>query len=129
MKFLIPKTHNAHMLTFVQATYVLGTFAHISIISAVTDLILTKLLGPKFLQQYLSCYQPHFDQTFGTQFFGGLYFCGPTFLLDKINFFYPKFFWTKHFWIQFFWITFFGSKTFWSRFWTLIFFRQKMFWT
>ena len=31
-------------------------------------------------QQYLSSYWPNFDQTFWTQFFGGLNFCGPKFV-------------------------------------------------
>ena len=30
-------------------------------------------------QQYLGSYWPNFDQTFETQFFGGLNFCGPKF--------------------------------------------------
>ena len=42
-------------------------FVHITIISAVTDPILIKILGPNF-------------------FFWVLYFCGPTFILKK-NFF------------------------------------------
>ena len=33
-------------------------------------------------QQYLRSYWPNFDQTFGTQFFGGLNFCGPKFFLS-----------------------------------------------
>ena len=36
------------MVIFVQATYVLATFAHISNISAGTGPILTKLFGPDF---------------------------------------------------------------------------------
>ena len=36
------------MVTFFQTTYVLVTFVHSSIISAVTDRILTYLLGPNF---------------------------------------------------------------------------------
>ena len=36
------------MVTFVLATYALVTFVHISNISAVTGLILTKLFGPDF---------------------------------------------------------------------------------
>ena len=36
-------------VTFVQATFLLGTFVHISNIWALTDLILTKLLGSNFL--------------------------------------------------------------------------------
>ena len=36
------------MVTFVLATYALVAFVHISNISAVTDLILTKLFGPIF---------------------------------------------------------------------------------
>ena len=36
--------------TFVQAIFVLVTFVHIRNISAVTDPILTKRLGPNFLQ-------------------------------------------------------------------------------
>ena len=36
-------------MTFVQATFLLGTFVHISNISDLTDPILTKLLGPNFL--------------------------------------------------------------------------------
>ena len=35
------------MVTFVHSTYALATIVHISIISGVTDLILTKLFGPK----------------------------------------------------------------------------------
>ena len=49
------------MVTFVQATFGLATFVHIRNSSAVTV-----------------------DQTFGTEFFGGLNFCGPIFLLDKL---------------------------------------------
>ena len=39
------------MMTFVQATYVLATFVHISNVSSVNvnDQILTKLSGPNFL--------------------------------------------------------------------------------
>ena len=33
-------------------------------------------------QQYLRLYWPNFDQTFGTQFFEGLNFCGPKFFLS-----------------------------------------------
>ena len=55
------------MVTFVKATYVLAIFVRIRIISAVTDLILTKLCGPNF---------------------GGLHFLDQTFL-D------PNIFWTE----------------------------------
>ena len=37
-------------VTFVKATFVLATFVHIKNMSAVTDPILTKRLGPNFLQ-------------------------------------------------------------------------------
>ena len=49
------------MATFVQSTYVRATIVHISIISAVTDLILTKLFGSKFescAQHYSPILQP-----------------------------------------------------------------------
>ena len=41
------------MVTFVQATYVMATFVHISNISAVNDPILTKLFGPNFWGPFL----------------------------------------------------------------------------
>ena len=41
-------------VTFVKATFVLVTFVHIGIILAVTDPILTKRLGPDFLQALTS---------------------------------------------------------------------------
>ena len=41
-------------VTFVQATFVLVTFVHIRNILAVTDPILTKRLGPDFLQALTS---------------------------------------------------------------------------
>ena len=44
-------------------------------------------------QEYLSYYWPNFDQTFWTQFFGGLNFFLINILLDP-NFFDPKCFWT-----------------------------------
>ena len=43
------------IVTFVQATYALVTFVHISNISAVTVLILTKLFGPIFFGVIIFC--------------------------------------------------------------------------
>ena len=78
------------IVTFIQATYVLVTFVHISNISPVTDPNLTKRFGPQY-QQYLSCYLLHFDQTFWTQFFCSFNFFGAS------VFFGPNFFWPKYF--------------------------------
>ena len=58
------------IMTFVQATYFLATFVHISIISAVTEPILTKLFGPNLLGALIlvdknSCLdQTSFDQKY-----------------------------------------------------------------
>ena len=51
-------------MTFVQATFLLGTFVHISNISALTDQILTKLLGPNFLGVFIFVDQNFLDKTF-----------------------------------------------------------------
>ena len=58
------------MVTFVQATFLLGTFVHISNISDLTDPILTKLLGPNFL---------------GASIFVGQNFCPTTHLPTTIH--------------------------------------------
>ena len=47
------------MVTFVQATFVLATFVHISNVSAFTDLLLTKLFWPNFFGALFLLYQ-HF---------------------------------------------------------------------
>ena len=57
------------MVTIVQATFVLATFVHIRNISAVTDLILTKLFVPNFWQALIFLHTK---------------FCGPTFFGPKI---------------------------------------------
>ena len=85
-------------VTFVKATFVLATFVHIRNVSAVTDPILTKRLGPNFWQAL----------TFLIEIFLGPYkFFGPTIL------------WTQNLWIQnfvwtsiFFRTNFFGPKFF-----------------
>ena len=69
------------MVTFAQATYFLATFVHVSIISAVTDLILTELFGALiFVDQY---FWPNYflDHNF--------------FLLKYFYFFDPNIFWPK----------------------------------
>ena len=99
-------------VTFVQATFVLATFVHNRNVSAVTDLILTKLkdriLGPSLTnanphvdicpinisQQHLSI--SVISQTFWTQFYGilnclGTHFFWPTYFL-KQQFFVPYLF-------------------------------------
>ena len=64
------------IVTFVQATYVLATFVHISIISAVTDPILSNLLGPNF---------------FGAVIFVDQHIFWPEDFLDQNISLYPKF--------------------------------------
>ena len=51
-------------VTFVQATFLLGTFVHISNISAHTDPILTKLLGPNILGASIFVDQNFLGQNF-----------------------------------------------------------------
>ena len=72
-------------VTFVLATFVLATFVHISNISTVTDLILTKLFGPNFLQAYflgsnIFLIKILFDSNFfGPKHFLDLNYCDPYF--------------------------------------------------
>ena len=99
--------------------YVLATYIHIRIISAVTDPIFTKLLRPNFFQQNLSCYWPAINQTFGTQFLGGLiivvqHFTTTSFdpnIFGTKNSLYPKFlqifFWPNTFGLNYLTKTFF----------------------
>ena len=91
-------------VTFVKATFVLATFVHIRNVSAVTDPILTKRLGPNFWQAL----------TFLIEIFLGPYkFFGPTIL------------WTQNLWTQNFVWTFFSNKFFWTQ----IFYDINIFWT
>ena len=68
--------------TFLQATFVLATYVHIMIISAVTDLILTKLFGHNFLGLFIVVEYKNFEPNtfleekkyFGPKFFGPNYF-------------------------------------------------------
>ena len=85
------------MVTFVQTTYALATFVHITNISAVTGPILTKLFGLHFLGGMifvdLNLLGPNFIKThffFEHQFFRAQIFSGP-----KI--FFKQFFPTKNF--------------------------------
>ena len=121
------------MVTFDKATYVLGTFVHISNISTVTDPILTK----------------YFDTILG-----GLNFCRPHSFWTKLfwtkEFFIPKSFWPKFFLTRFFltyplffWLTIFTlilfilnflnlsflTKFFGFIFFNPIFFGPMIFWT
>ena len=67
------------MVTFVQATYVLASFVHISNISTNTDPISTKFFGPNFLGALIFVEYIFFDQTYlDPNFFG------PNFLLTLI---------------------------------------------
>ena len=72
-------------VTFVQATFILAIFVHIRNISAVTDPILTKRLGPNFLQALtflIEIFLPKFCEPkifgpkvlFGHQFFWNTFF-------------------------------------------------------
>ena len=98
------------MATFVQATYALVTFVHISNISDVTGPILTKLFGPNFLgfinfvgQNVLgpNFFRPKFFLDpkffFRTKIFLGPNIFGTAILLDTTNFFNPKLFWTQNY--------------------------------
>ena len=58
------------MMTFVQATYVMETFVHISNISAVSDPILTKLCEPNILWALIFISKFFFEQkSFGPNVF------------------------------------------------------------
>ena len=97
-------------VTFVQATYALATFVHIS---NVTGRILTKLFGPILLGVIIFLDQnvlgPNFirpifltQNIFQTQLFLGPKIFGPDNFLDKKKFSNPKFFRTQKFFRQFF---------------------------
>ena len=79
------------MVTFVKATFVLVTFVHIGNILAVTDPILTKRLGPDFLQALTSLIEIFLPKFSLTQIFGTLKifvldtnFCGTIFFGPKM---------------------------------------------
>ena len=122
--------------TFVQATYVMATFVHISNISAVTGPIFTKLFGSKFLEFIIfvgqnvlgpNIFRPKFfsdtnffptqnpfrDQRFWTsKFIGHKKFSNPKFLFQT-QFFSKIFSDTKSIGPNIFWThNFFGPKVF-----------------
>ena len=68
-------------VTFVKGTFVLATFVHIRMISAVTDPILTKCLEPNILQALFLFYRNPFAKIlFGQHFMGPWKFFGPKIL-------------------------------------------------
>ena len=106
------------IVRFVQATYALATFVHISIISPVTSPIVTELFGPNFL---------------GVIVFRDQNVLGPNLLFLK-NFFQAKnLFGLKDYsTLQFLWTQKFLDPTFlWTQsfFWPIFFFLPNFFWT
>ena len=107
-------------------------------ISAVTDPILTKLLGPNFLVVLIFKDQHFFWQNFSI-FFGPKICLHPTFFtfltqtfLGPTNLFVPKVFWIKHFFpVNFFWSHCFCSQNCLAKsfFWIQNFFVSKFFWS
>ena len=80
------------MVKFVQATYVLTTFVHISNISHNANLILTKLLGPTFLGALILVNQTFLWTTFfGLKYFSDQHCFGQNIFWTKIVFRVPIF--------------------------------------
>ena len=112
-RFLEPSlTDSNYKVTFFQEMYVPATFVHISIISAVTDPIWTKILEPNFW---------------------GLNFCGPTFFFEKKTSFDPNIFWTQNVCTEYF-LLFWSKQICWTKklvvpeiFWINIFFTLIIF--
>ena len=88
------------MVIFVQATYVLATFVHVSNIYSVTNIFSTKLLGPNFL---------------GLSIFVDQHLFWSNLLLIQISL-KPKIFEPNFFGLQFFGLDFLFFKTFLSNF-------------
>ena len=123
------------MVSFVQATYVLAMFVHISNISAVSDPILTKLFGPNFSGSKFLWTNIIF---FGPNLFVDQQFCWNQYFLESKKIFRSKIFFGP---ISFFDQQFCGSKIisdpkiFWTqnsdkkKFRTQIFLNPQFFWT
>ena len=62
------------MMTFVQATFVLETFVNLIIILAITDPILTKLLGPIFVSNIPDVIDLILTKLLGPNFLGTIDF-------------------------------------------------------
>ena len=91
------------MVTFVQATYALAAFVHITNISAVTGPILTKLFGTPFFGDIFVVLN-----VLGPNFIRHTFFLNPKFFYGSNFFFWPKSFFKQFFPTK----IFFGSNLF-----------------